>query len=191
MAYCCAACCNRRCTSEASTTAFGTTKRSMSAWGHGKQVYQCWTTWQLLSLLDVHQRPRQCGPTENTVSIDTASHLYVTFPPRCRCRHSAGRGAQRILKIEGNIWYEGGLRNLSKQLFPAPKFCPSWYYTACNQDSWNNFPPPNPDCSPSPLTILRVAHLLSQDFWALLWGELGMNRAGTGEGVAVRWVKVT
>ena len=35
--------------------------------------------------------------------------------------------AQRILKIEGNIWYEGGLRNLSKQLFPAPKFCPSWY----------------------------------------------------------------
>ena len=50
-------------------------------------------TCQLLSLLDVHQRPRQCGPTENTVSIDTASHLYVTFPPRCRCRHSAGRGA--------------------------------------------------------------------------------------------------
>ena len=35
--------------------------------------------------------------------------------------------AQRILKIEGNIWYEGGLRNLSKQLFPAPKFFPSWY----------------------------------------------------------------
>ena len=32
--------------------------------------------------------------------------------------------AQRILKIEGNIWYEGGLRNLSKQLFPAPKFSP-------------------------------------------------------------------
>ena len=38
--------------------------------------------------------------------------------------------AQRILKIEGNIWYEGGLRNLSKQLFPAPKFCPSWYSNA-------------------------------------------------------------
>ena len=44
-----------------------------------------------------------------------------------RCRYGTFwlNMAQRILKIEGNIWYEGGLRNLSKQLFPAPKFFPS------------------------------------------------------------------
>ena len=36
--------------------------------------------------------------------------------------------AQRILKIEGNIWYEGGPRNLSKQIFPAPNYFPPLYF---------------------------------------------------------------
>ena len=38
-------------------------------------------TCQSLSLLDVNhircERRRSCGPTENTVSTDTASHVYV------------------------------------------------------------------------------------------------------------------
>ena len=44
--YCCAACCKRRCRSEASTTALGTTKRSMSVWGDKKCVhmFHCWLT---------------------------------------------------------------------------------------------------------------------------------------------------
>ena len=44
--YCCAACRKRCCRSEASTTALGTTKRSMSMWGDKKLVhmFHCWLT---------------------------------------------------------------------------------------------------------------------------------------------------
>ena len=67
--------------------------------------------------------------------------------------------AQRILKIEGNIWYEGGLRNLSKQIFPAPNYFPPLYLSA----HWD----PGND---------REAHvdwaMGVQSLFCIVWGEL-------------------
>ena len=69
------------------------------------------------------------------MSVDTASHLYVAhshcmqhaekppLPQPVPCAHIL---AHRILKIEGNNWYEVGLPNLSTIVFcPYLKFSPT------------------------------------------------------------------
>ena len=64
---------------------------------------------------------------------------------------------QRILKIEGEIWYEGGLRNLSKSIFSPPN------------------PPPPPVTKMAPPDV-PCGFVLSHD------GQFGLEGVGGGGG---------
>ena len=93
-----------------------------------------------------------------------------------RCRYGTFwlNMAQRILKIGGNIWYEGGLRNLSKQLFPAPKFFPSWYLPAGSLGAKHSplLDPGPQDGAAPPIPLWPLQNKCAAGIWSVMGRHL-------------------
>ena len=84
----------------------------------------------------------QCHLTPRLIFV-AHSHCMqrAKNPPLLQPMRGAHILTHRILKIEGNIWYEVGLPNLSTSNLSLSKIILWWYYTATNSPP---SPPPPP-----------------------------------------------